>query len=112
VRGDRWRRRSSLPIGLLVSRPESRICPALHFARLVARACANTTLRMDTFYGSSLSPSWPSFGNRAVYGLILTGISTASLRDEVVAFDFTKGACLGTTVQFRRLNGQALAFFP
>jgi hypothetical protein len=33
-------------------------------------------------------------------------------QDEVVAFDFTKGACLGTTVQFQRLNGQALAFFP
>jgi hypothetical protein len=33
-------------------------------------------------------------------------------QDEVVAFDFTKGACLGTTVQLQRLNGQALAFFP
>ena len=33
-------------------------------------------------------------------------------QDEVVAFDFTSGACLGTTVQFQRLNGQALAFFP
>jgi hypothetical protein len=33
-------------------------------------------------------------------------------QDEVVAFDFTTGACLGTTVQFQRLNGQALAFFP
>jgi outer membrane protein assembly factor BamB len=33
-------------------------------------------------------------------------------QDEVVAFDFTKGVCLGTTVQFQRLNGQALAFFP
>jgi outer membrane protein assembly factor BamB len=33
-------------------------------------------------------------------------------QDEVVAFDFTKGACLGTVVQLQRLNGQALAFFP
>lgn len=33
-------------------------------------------------------------------------------QDEVVAFDFTTGACLGTTVQLQRLNGQALAFFP
>jgi len=33
-------------------------------------------------------------------------------QDEVVAFDFTKGVCLGVTVQFQRLNGQALAFFP
>jgi hypothetical protein len=33
-------------------------------------------------------------------------------QDEVVAFDFAKGACLGTTVRFQRLNGQALAFFP
>jgi hypothetical protein len=31
---------------------------------------------------------------------------------QVVAFDFTNGACLGTTVKFQRLNGQALAFFP
>jgi sugar lactone lactonase YvrE len=33
-------------------------------------------------------------------------------RDEVVAFDFASGECLGTTVQFPQLNGQALAFFP
>jgi hypothetical protein len=33
-------------------------------------------------------------------------------QDGVVAFDFTKGACLGSTVQFQRLNGQELAFFP
>jgi hypothetical protein len=33
-------------------------------------------------------------------------------QDEVVAFDFTTGACLGTTVRFQRLNGQVLAFFP
>ena len=32
-------------------------------------------------------------------------------QDEVVAFDFTKGTCLGTTVKLQRLNGQALAFF-
>jgi DNA-binding beta-propeller fold protein YncE len=32
-------------------------------------------------------------------------------QDEIVAFDFTKGTCLGTTVQLQRLNGQALAFF-
>jgi hypothetical protein len=32
-------------------------------------------------------------------------------RDEVVAFDFTTGACLGAPVQLQRLNGQALAFF-
>jgi hypothetical protein len=33
-------------------------------------------------------------------------------RDEVVAFDFASGECLGTIVRFPRLNGQALAFFP
>jgi hypothetical protein len=33
-------------------------------------------------------------------------------QDEVVAFDFTTGTCLGATVQFQRLYGQALAFFP
>ena len=33
-------------------------------------------------------------------------------QDEVVAFDFTTGACLGAVVQFPRLNGQALEFIP
>ena len=32
--------------------------------------------------------------------------------DEVVAFDFGTGECLGATVRWPRLNGQALAFFP
>jgi hypothetical protein len=34
------------------------------------------------------------------------------VQDEVVAFDFTTDACLGSSVQFQRLNGHALAFFP
>jgi hypothetical protein len=33
-------------------------------------------------------------------------------RDEVVAFDFASGNCLGTTVRLPRLNGQALVFLP
>jgi DNA-binding beta-propeller fold protein YncE len=33
-------------------------------------------------------------------------------RDEVVAFDFASGECLGALVRLPRLNGQALAFFP
>jgi hypothetical protein len=33
-------------------------------------------------------------------------------RDEVVAFDFASGECLGATVRLPRLNGQALVFFP
>jgi DNA-binding beta-propeller fold protein YncE len=33
-------------------------------------------------------------------------------RDEVVAFDFTSGRCLGAVVRYPRLNGQAMAFFP
>ena len=33
-------------------------------------------------------------------------------QDEVVAFDFMKGTCLGSIVKFERLNGQALEFFP
>lgn len=33
-------------------------------------------------------------------------------RDEVVAFDFASGECLGAIVQLPRLNGQALVFFP
>jgi DNA-binding beta-propeller fold protein YncE len=33
-------------------------------------------------------------------------------QDEVIAFDFGNGECLGLMVQFHRLHGQALAFFP
>lgn len=33
-------------------------------------------------------------------------------QDEIVAFDFANGAYLGILVRFRRLHGQALAFFP
>jgi hypothetical protein len=32
--------------------------------------------------------------------------------NEVVAFDFASGACLGAVVGLPRLNGQAVAFFP
>jgi DNA-binding beta-propeller fold protein YncE len=33
-------------------------------------------------------------------------------QDEVIAFDFASGECAGVVVQFPRLHGQALAFFP
>ena len=33
-------------------------------------------------------------------------------QDEVVAFDFASGQCLGAIVRLPRLNGQAIAFFP
>jgi hypothetical protein len=33
-------------------------------------------------------------------------------RDEVVAFDFELGRCLGALVRLEMLNGQALEFFP
>jgi outer membrane protein assembly factor BamB len=33
-------------------------------------------------------------------------------QDEVVAFNLTSGECLGAAVQFPRLYGQAMAFFP
>jgi DNA-binding beta-propeller fold protein YncE len=33
-------------------------------------------------------------------------------RDEVVAFDFGSGRCLGAVVRYPRLNGQAVALFP
>jgi hypothetical protein len=33
-------------------------------------------------------------------------------QDEVMAFDFASGRCIGPVVQFPRLNGQAIAFFP
>jgi hypothetical protein len=33
-------------------------------------------------------------------------------QDEVVAFDFISGECLGVIVRLPRLTGQALAFFP
>jgi DNA-binding beta-propeller fold protein YncE len=40
------------------------------------------------------------------------GILYCVARDEVVAFDFASGRCLGAVVRYPRLNGQALAFFP
>jgi hypothetical protein len=33
-------------------------------------------------------------------------------RDEVIAFDFATGRCLGAVVHLPQLNGQAVAFFP
>jgi DNA-binding beta-propeller fold protein YncE len=33
-------------------------------------------------------------------------------RDEVIAFDFASGRCVGAVVRFPRLNGQAVALFP
>jgi hypothetical protein len=40
------------------------------------------------------------------------GILYCVAQDEVVAFDFASGQCLGPTVRFPRLYGQALIFFP
>jgi hypothetical protein len=40
------------------------------------------------------------------------GILYCVAQDEVVAFDFASGRCLGPTVRFPRLYGQALIFFP
>jgi hypothetical protein len=40
------------------------------------------------------------------------GILYCVARDEVMAFDFAGGRCLGAVVRYPRLNGQALAFFP
>jgi len=40
------------------------------------------------------------------------GLLYCAARDEVVAFDFADGRCLGAVVRFARLFGQALAFFP
>jgi hypothetical protein len=33
-------------------------------------------------------------------------------QDEIVAFDFASGECLGAVVRLTRLNGQAVTFFP
>lgn len=40
------------------------------------------------------------------------GILYCVAQDEIVAFDFASGACLGAIIQFPRLNGQAIALFP
>ncbi|HTX49866.1 MAG TPA: hypothetical protein VME40_10800 [Caulobacteraceae bacterium] len=40
------------------------------------------------------------------------GFLYCTAQDEVVAFDFADGRCLGAVVLFARLFGQALAFFP
>jgi hypothetical protein len=40
------------------------------------------------------------------------GILFCVAQDEVVAFDFASGECVGAIVQFPRLNGQAIALYP
>lgn len=40
------------------------------------------------------------------------GVLYCAAQDEVVAFDWASGRCLGATVRCPRLHGQALAFFP
>jgi hypothetical protein len=40
------------------------------------------------------------------------GILYCVARDEIMAFDFASGRCLGAVVRYPRLNGQALGFFP
>jgi hypothetical protein len=40
------------------------------------------------------------------------GLLYCVARDEVVAFDFASGECLGAIARLPRLNGQALVFFP
>lgn len=40
------------------------------------------------------------------------GILYCVARDEVMAFDFAAGRCLGAVVRYPKLNGQALEFFP
>jgi hypothetical protein len=42
----------------------------------------------------------------------LDGNPYCAAQDEVITFDFTSGECLGVVVQFSRLHGQALEFFP
>lgn len=54
-----------------------------------------------------------SVGLRKPRGLRFSpdGILYCVGQDEVVAFDFASGGCLGAIVQFPRLNGQAIALF-
>ena len=40
------------------------------------------------------------------------GTLYCAAQDEVVAFDFASGRCLGAVVRYPRLNGQAVALFP
>ncbi len=40
------------------------------------------------------------------------GILYCVAQDEVMAFDFASGRCLGAVVRYPRMNGQALAFLP
>jgi hypothetical protein len=54
----------------------------------------------------------PNSADPAVCALAPTGFSTASPGDEVMAFDFAGGRCLGAVVRYPRLNGQELVFFP
>ena len=50
-------------------------------------------------------------GFRKPRGLRLDGRLYCVAQDEVVAFDFTTGKCLGAVARLPGLNGQALIFF-
>ena len=60
---------------------------------------------------SSLPMDSPSSADRE--GCALAGRDSYCVaRDEVIAFDFASGRCLGAVVRFPRLNGQAVVLFP
>ena len=80
-------------------------------------ADAVTTIReYDAVDGKLLRVFSPSEGDafRRPRGLRFSpdGTLYCVAQDEVLAFDFASGRCLGAAASFPRLNGQAVAIFP
>jgi hypothetical protein len=67
---------------------------------------------MDASSASFLQTGWPNSASPRGLRFAPNGHLCCVAQDEVVAFDFASGECLGGMVRLPRLNGQALAFFP
>ena len=98
----------SLMIGLL-SRVASLFGCALMPAMWLSGGYPGPHAAFWMYWGASLN--WPDSANRGVGAFLPTDFCCVA-RDEVVAFDFMTGKCLGPVAQLPRLNGQALAFYP
>jgi hypothetical protein len=80
--------------------------------QMPSRLFANTIPRTDISC-ASFSANRPAKISQTVWPAVWSDDKLYCVaQDEVVAFDFISGECFGSTVQFPRLYGQAIEFFP